>query len=243
MTTPILHLKEIPDGMEKPQLVVNEGLRVIESSANGLYIVNLASGDVTISDSANADPAQSYVFSRYFVYRAQGHVVGRDLTVPPKLRAFVVDNAGAATVTVRVGSASVEVQAGAAAFLYVDGTANGLKLISVLSSSVVVSGSVVVQIAGISYAVDAADNTKYLSFTNATAKTISVRKNGVHALPANFELNIRNAAEGAATIVPAEGVTVTAPYGGTLVIPPHGTVTLKRVANDNFHLIGVTVPA
>lgn len=103
--------------------------------------------------------------------------------------------------------------------------------------------SPVVQVTGVTYDVLDVDVLKYLYFTNASAKTVNVRPNSTHALPADYELNIRNAAASNLTITPGSGVTIVPPAGGTLVVPPHGTVTLKRVAVNEFHLMGLVVAA
>lgn len=96
---------------------------------------------------------------------------------------------------------------------------------------------------GTTYDLDAEDVGKYLRFTSATAKTLNVRADATHALPANGEWHIRNVGADNVTVVPAGGVTVTTPFEGTLVVPPGGTITLKRVAVDVLDLVGQTVPA
>jgi len=95
------------------------------------------------------------------------------------------------------------------------------------------------EITDATYNVNAADLGKYLYFTSTSEKTVNVRLNSAHALPDNYELHIRNAAASNLTITPpGPGVTITPPAGGTRVVPPNGTVTLKRVGVNNFHLIG-----
>jgi hypothetical protein len=53
------------------------------------------------------------------------------------------------------------------------------------------------------------------------------------------EFHLRNAAaSGDLTITPAGGVTINPPKGGTLVLEPGDTVTLKKVATDEWDLFG-----
>lgn len=87
------------------------------------------------------------------------------------------------------------------------------------------------------------NNGKYQRFTAVTAKVLTVRPNATHALTQDGEWHIRNAGAADLTITAGAGVTIHAPGGGTLVVPLHGSVTLKRVAVDEFDLIGQTVPA
>lgn len=96
--------------------------------------------------------------------------------------------------------------------------------------------------AGTAYNLDNADRGKYNRFTNASAKTITVRTNATHALTADAEWHFRNVGAADLTVSPAGGVTISSPAGGSLVIPAGGTATLKRVATDTFDLFGVTNP-
>ena len=103
--------------------------------------------------------------------------------------------------------------------------------------------AVVANIAAEQSDLQASQRGQYLRFTAATAKTLNVRAEATAALPANGEWNIRNAGAGALTLVAAAGVTLFAPSGGTLVVPSGGTITLKRVAANQFDVLGQTVPA
>ena len=84
---------------------------------------------------------------------------------------------------------------------------------------------------------------KYIRFTNAAAKTLTVQDEATEALPANGEWHIRNVGAADLTLVEDTSVTINPPNGGTLVVPQGGTVTLKRVAEDEFDLLGQTVAA
>lgn len=86
-------------------------------------------------------------------------------------------------------------------------------------------------------------NGNYIRFTNAGAKTYTVRPDSTEALDDDGEWHVRNVGVADLTIVEGSGVTVNPPNGGTLVVPQGGTVTLKRVATDEFDLLGQTVAA
>ncbi len=103
-------------------------------------------------------------------------------------------------------------------------------------------GLSVVQTEAADYTVAPGDVGNYIRLTGATAKTVAVDLDATTALPANGEWHFRNAGAGAATFDPDVGVTINAPAGGTLVIEEGMTVTLKRVAADEFDLLGQTVP-
>lgn len=125
--------------------------------------------------------------------------------------------------------------------LAVKGDESGVEFVAASGGG---SGSSPVQTdATTNYDVAAADVGNYIRLTNAGAKTVTVRPEATEALPANGEWHFRNAGAGDATVTEGSGVTVSPPAGGTLVVPEGGTVTLKRVAEDEFDLIGVTVAA
>lgn len=103
--------------------------------------------------------------------------------------------------------------------------------------------STVAVVAGTAYDLLAADASKYLVFTAATAKTVTVRPNATEALPADGEWHIRNRGASNLTLVAGVGVTLNVPTGGNLIVPTGGTVTLKRTAADVFDVMGVTQSA
>lgn len=98
----------------------------------------------------------------------------------------------------------------------------------------------VVAVPATGYSLLADHNGAYLRFTAGTAKSITVRAEATHPLPGNGEWHIRNVGAGTLTLTPASGVSIAPPYAGTLNVPPGGTVTLKRVAPNEFDLMGVT---
>lgn len=103
-------------------------------------------------------------------------------------------------------------------------------------------GSASVQTEAADYTLAPGDDGNYIRLTAAGTKDVDIATDATTALPANGEWHIRNAGAGDATIVPAGGVTVNPPAGGTLVLEEGMTVTLKRVAADEFDLLGQTVP-
>lgn len=83
----------------------------------------------------------------------------------------------------------------------------------------------------------------YLRFTSATAKTCTFRPNSTEAITVDAEFHIRCVGAGDLTLTPGAGVTLNPPAGGTLVLSDGMSVTVKRVATDEFDVIGQTVPA
>lgn len=84
---------------------------------------------------------------------------------------------------------------------------------------------------------------KYLRFTDASAKTLTVQPDATEPMPENGEWHIRCVGSGDLTLVEGSGVTINPPNGGTLDVPSGGTVTLKWVAVDEYDLLGQTVAA
>jgi hypothetical protein len=140
LTTPILKITEAANGQVDQYLTYNEALRALESSTNNFYVVDMSAGDVTLTDSANVNPALNYIFSRNQVFRTSGNTVARVLTVPQSKRLFMVQNSGTFALTVKRGTAEITVAAAVSAIFYCDGTANGL--IAIVNSGNFVSGPV-----------------------------------------------------------------------------------------------------
>lgn len=91
------------------------------------------------------------------------------------------------------------------------------------------------------YNVLADDKGKYIRLTNAATKTVTFRPETTEALPQGGVWNFRNVGAGDATLVAGSGVTLTANAGGTLVFIQDATVSVVRVAEDEFDVIGQTV--
>lgn len=121
MTTPILNIAEALNGQIDQYLTYNEALRSLESSSNDIYVMDLSSGDLSIT---NESP--TYIFSRYYVFRSSGNAVERTVTVPASKRAFTVFNDGTSPLVVKRGTAEFEVIAGSATLFITDGSLNGL---------------------------------------------------------------------------------------------------------------------
>lgn len=93
------------------------------------------------------------------------------------------------------------------------------------------------------YTLDADHVGRYIRLTAAGSKTITIQDEMVEPLPANGEWHIRNVQGGDATIVPGVYTVVNLPADGSYVIPPGGTVTLKRVAQNELDLMGLVASA
>ncbi len=106
-----------------------------------------------------------------------------------------------------------------------------------------VSTSPITEKSGTATLMLAADAGAYLRFTGTSAKTFTVQPDATEALPDNSEWHLRNVGASTLTIVAGSGVTINPPAGGTLVVNEGGTVTLKRVATDEFDLFGQVVAA
>lgn len=86
------------------------------------------------------------------------------------------------------------------------------------------------------------DNGCYLRFTNSGASTLTVPPQSSVAWGDLTEIHVRRVGAAALTLTPGSGVTLNAPYGGTLDLSSSMTVTLKRIATNEWDVIGQTVP-
>lgn len=87
------------------------------------------------------------------------------------------------------------------------------------------------------------DAGKYIRHTNASVSTVTVAPQASVAWVADTEIHIRRVGAGNLTLTPGAGVTLNATSGGTLVMTAAMSVTLKRVASDEWDVIGQTVAA
>lgn len=85
------------------------------------------------------------------------------------------------------------------------------------------------------------DAWNYLRPDTTSAITLTVPTSASVAFEIGTEITIR--ALGTVTLAAASGVTLNAPSGGTLSMTARMTVTLKKVANDVWDVIGQTVAA
>jgi hypothetical protein len=102
---------------------------------------------------------------------------------------------------------------------------------------------VVLQVIASAHSLDLDDAGAYLRHTSVGAATVTVTAQADVAWEDDAEVHIRRAASGTLTITPGSGVTLNPPSGGTLGLTNAMTVTLKRVAEDEWDVIGQTVPA
>lgn len=86
-----------------------------------------------------------------------------------------------------------------------------------------------------------ADAGAYIRFTNAAASTVTVAAQSSVAWVADTEVHIRRAGAGNLNLAAGAGVTLNAPSGGTLIMTDRMSVTLKRVAENEWDVIGQTV--
>jgi hypothetical protein len=84
---------------------------------------------------------------------------------------------------------------------------------------------------------------KYIRLTGVAAKQVIIQDEQDEPLTENGEWHIRNVGAGDAEIVPSIYTVVNLPPGGTYVIESGGTVTLKRVAYNEFDLMGLVASA
>ena len=115
--TPILGITELASNQVNQFATANEAFRALESATNDFLEVALGAGNATVAASD---------FRTYFMFRATGNAVARDLLFPAGKRFFLVHNAGSATLNVKLGTTTLTLDAGLAAFYYADGTSNGL---------------------------------------------------------------------------------------------------------------------
>ena len=104
--------------------------------------------------------------------------------------------------------------------------------------------STVNTVAGTTKTIGLADIFAYDRYTNAAAITLTVPPNSTTAFPIGSEYHFHQAGAGAITVTEGSGVTVNPPAEGTLVsLGQHATLTLKKVATNEWDLIGQTVAA
>lgn len=96
--------------------------------------------------------------------------------------------------------------------------------------------------AGSSYTFVVSDVGKYIRATHAAAKTFTIPTNAVAAMAIGVEIHVRNAAAGDLTFATSAGVSLNIPYMGTLNLGEQASATLKKVASDEWDLLGDTKP-
>lgn len=106
-----------------------------------------------------------------------------------------------------------------------------------------VGAQTIVTVAGTSHDLLADNTGAYHIFTSDSAKTLNVRPESSHPLPAGYTITGENEGNSDLTIAEGSGVTIRPPVGGTLGIPSGGAFTLIRTSSNSFKLIGDTVAA
>lgn len=105
------------------------------------------------------------------------------------------------------------------------------------------SGSSIITTDADDYTLLSAHDNYYIRLTAAGTKQIIIQDEAIASLPTNGEWHLRNVQGGVATIVPDTYTIVNLPTDGTLVIEAGGTITLKRVAYNEFDLFGLVTAA
>src|SRR6266567_7718749 len=96
--TPILNIAQVATNQNLKETTINTGIAILEAAMNDSLAVSLASASVVLTQDQ---------YTRYFMFRAQGHTVARNLDTPTAAggwtgkRFFIVANEGTANVTVR----------------------------------------------------------------------------------------------------------------------------------------------
>lgn len=226
-----------------PAAVALTGLELLEVSqpSDSVTItattISAAASDNSFNDSANGFVAAGFAIGdRVGVLGFTGNTANNLL-----VGTLTAVAAGKLTVGGTDGDVIVDDAAGESVtiFKWVSSRATAAEVAALTSAA----AAPVVTESGTTYDLDAADAGSYIRFTNTGAKTVTVRDNADHALPAGGEWHIRNVGANDLTLIEDTAVTITPPAAGTLVIPTGGTVTLKQVTTDEFDLFGVTVPA
>lgn len=87
------------------------------------------------------------------------------------------------------------------------------------------------------------DASIYLRAINAGASTLTVPTDAAVNFPIGTEIGLRRASMANLTIAPAAGVIINAPANGTLIMTNRMSAMLKKVATNEWDLVGQTVPA
>lgn len=82
---------------------------------------------------------------------------------------------------------------------------------------------------------------KYIRITSATDGQYTVPSDGSVSWPDHCELNIRNAGPGVITLIGIDSVVLVPPSTGTPRLAPNMSVTLKRVSDNLWDIIGQTI--
>lgn len=120
MTSPILRIPEAADGEINQYLRLNEAIRLLESAGNDFAVIDLSSGNATLTESQSV---------RNFAIFVVGNSVPRVLTVRQAKRFFLVRNSGSSNLMVKLGSTELGLAANSASIFFSDGNANGLFLV------------------------------------------------------------------------------------------------------------------
>lgn len=116
--SPILNLPQVAANQNQKETTINTALAILEAASNDSLAVSASGGNVTLTEDQ---------WTKYFMFKVQGHAVPRILGVKDRPRFFIVANEGSGAVTVTPGGsigAAAEVAPGKIVLLATDGDGN-----------------------------------------------------------------------------------------------------------------------
>ncbi len=240
MTTPILRLDEVIAQQASPHVPVNATFRKLEAVVNLTVIARVSALPSGSPDNVDGD--------RYILTAADGGGQAGDI-------AFY--SGGWRFCTPEVGWFAWS-QIDAARYQYVE-TSPGVLVWNLFSvSGAIPAAGTIGQVLAKQSATDGdvnwndpyasvttdattartlttADLNKYIRMTSSSANVITVPANATQAFPVGAEVHVRQAGTGATSIAAAGGVTLN---GALTFLAQHDTKTIKKVATDEWDVIG-----
>lgn len=136
--TPILQIAQVATNQSQKETTINTGFAVMEGSANDFFVVDLSAGSAVLTIDQ---------YTKYIMFRGQGHTVSRNLDTPTLSgtftgkRFFIVSNEGTGSIVVRPsgsGTGTITVGSGNIVLIQNDGSAlraisSGVALLTDLS--------------------------------------------------------------------------------------------------------------
>lgn len=104
-------------------------------------------------------------------------------------------------------------------------------------------GALVIVLSGTAYDMGDLTPGAWHVFTAAGAVTVTVEDDSVEPVPSNAEYGLEARGAGGVTLVEDSAATILPPKGGTLALETDDFAVLKRIAADDYRLVGSTVAA
>lgn len=124
--TPILHIQQVATNQNQKEATINTGLAILEAAANDTLVIDMSAGSVTLSQDQ---------FTKYMMFRCQGHTTSVNLNTFLSKRVFIVANESTEDVVVCPGTASTgTITVGPSKIVLMQ--SNGVDTIRALSSGV-----------------------------------------------------------------------------------------------------------